>query len=154
MARAMGIPEGPDLAGWVAANSGHPGYGLPLDDPAVSIVRARAVNYFTEPAAAPIGTASAEIGAADLPWWQKLLPTPRKIEIAQEAGRPTGITSFDPESSAQAIQESKDRIANALPFTTKEWWLQIAGYAVVIVIGGILIVAAVSVMIRPGSAEA
>lgn len=37
--RARGMEDGPELAAYVAANSGHPGYGLPLDHPAVTKVR-------------------------------------------------------------------------------------------------------------------
>lgn len=58
LARTMGMADGPDLAAYVAANSGHPGYNLPLSDPAVQLVKTNASFYFkatagTNPAAAP-----------------------------------------------------------------------------------------------------
>jgi hypothetical protein len=51
-----GFKDGPDLAAWVAANSGHPGYGLSLDQPAVAIVRSVAPTY--------IGTAPSSSGGS------------------------------------------------------------------------------------------
>jgi hypothetical protein len=46
LGRQMGMSEGPQLAAWVAANSGHPGYGLPLTDTAVSVVGKVAPFYY------------------------------------------------------------------------------------------------------------
>jgi len=59
-AKNQDIEDGPDLAAWVAAHSGHPGYNVPLDDYRIKRVKALA-SWSVDSASGSVGSVASEV---------------------------------------------------------------------------------------------
>lgn len=128
--KMQGIPEGPELAAYTAANSGHPGYGLAMSYPAVAIVRERASTYFNQ------GVSTAKN------WWE---------DLGQGIGN---LTEQIPDWVPWGwVPKFWGKVASGDTEDTpisKEWWQRMGIYVLAVIIALMLIWASVQAIVKPG----